>query len=106
MSRRNSTDLGLVEPAADPPELVLDEDLHHAAAGRHAAPDRRSAAHRPSTCARPRLSGVDAVPDAGAGTQPSCLTSARIFAGSGRTPRAYRSANRTMPCPSITNVAR
>ena len=38
--------------------------------------------------------------------QPSFFTSARIFSGSGSSPRPYRSMKRTVPLGSMMNVAR
>ena len=80
--------LVLVQPSADPPELVLDEDLDDAAPGGHAAPDgvRQPAGDRH---VRAEVVGRGGHPDAGArGAQSSFFTSARILAGSGKTPRS------------------
>ena len=79
--------LALVQPAAGPPELVLDEDLDDATPGRHAAPDRvRQAAG--DRHVRAEVVGRGGAPDAGARrAQSSFFTSARILAGSGSTPR-------------------
>ena len=79
--------LVLVEAPAGPAQLVLEEELDDAAPGRHAAPDRvrQPAGDRH---VRAEVVGRGADPDAGApGAQPSFFTSARIFAGSGSSPR-------------------